>query len=221
MSGSPSTRVLVIDPHPIVRVGLDAVLRSDPRIEVAGLCDCGLAALELCRAESPHLVITEVHLPGMSGIDVCRTLKQGHPRVEVLILTSDDRDDTVFEAIRAGATGYILKDITPENFLRAVHSLMRGQTMIHPTIARRMLNRLSFISQDAERKIFFGDGLTEREAEILAEVARGATNKEIAKKLFISESTVKSRLRTIFRKIDVRDRTEAASYAAQKGYLRS
>jgi DNA-binding NarL/FixJ family response regulator len=157
----------------------------------------------------------------MNGVDLCRSIKREHPGVEVLILTADDHDETVFEAIRAGATGYILKDITPENLLRAIHSMMRGQTMIHPRIARRVLDRLSFIAQDQERGgRLYGDGLTEREIEILVEVAKGATNKEIARKLFISESTVKSRLRNIFRKIDVRDRAEAAAYAIRKGYMR-
>lgn len=221
MAEGARTRVLVVDPHPIFQVGLEAILRQDARIELVGLCDNALAALEACTKAQPNLVILEVHLPGMNGVDLCRSIKREHPGVEVLILTADDHDETVFEAIRAGATGYILKDITPENLLRAVHSMMRGQTMIHPRIARRVLDRLSFIAQDQERGgRLYGDGLTEREIEILVEVAKGATNKEIARKLFISESTVKSRLRNIFRKIDVRDRAEAAAYAIRKGYMR-
>lgn len=220
MPEAGTTRVLVVDPHPIVRVGLQAVLGNTPGVELVGMCEDGVTALRMCAESQPNLVILEVNLPGMSGVQLCRAIKEHYPQTEVLVLTADDRDETVFQAIRAGATGYILKDITPENLLRAIQSMVRGQTMIHPRIARRVLDRLSLISQDQETGRLYGDVLTEREIEILVEVAKGATNKEIAKKLFISESTVKSRLRNIFRKISVRDRAEAAAYAIRKGYLR-
>jgi DNA-binding NarL/FixJ family response regulator len=220
MAEGPATKVLVVDPHPIVQVGLQTVLGSAPEVELVGVCADGLSALRLCVERRPDLVILEVNLPGMSGVELCRAIKRDHPQTEVLILTADDRDETVFEAIRAGATGYILKDITPDNLVRAIHSIVRGQTMVHPRIARRVLDRLSLLAQDPEGGRLYGDGLTEREIEILVEVAKGATNKEIAKKLFISESTVKSRLRNIFRKISVRDRAEAAAYAIRKGYMR-
>jgi two-component system NarL family response regulator len=220
MAEVPATRVLVVEPHPIMQVGLRSVLESAPGVELVGVCEDGVSALQLCRETRPHLVILEVNLPGMNGVQVCQAIKRDHPQTEVLVLTGDDRDETVFEAIRAGATGYILKDITPENLVRAIHAIMKGQTMVHPRIARRVLDRLSLLAQDEEGSRLYGDGLTEREVEILVEVAKGATNKEIARKLFISESTVKSRLRNIFRKISVRDRAEAAAYAIRKGYMR-
>ena len=116
-------------------------------------------------------------------------------------------------------SGYVLKDITPENLLRAIHAVRRGQTLVHPGIARRMLDRLARISSDGNGGLVLGEELTEREAEILAEVAKGLSNKEIARKLYISESTVKSRLRTIFGKLDVRARTQAAAYAIRRGYV--
>ncbi len=220
MAEVPATRVLVVEPHPIMQVGLRSVLESAPGVELVGVCEDGASALQLCREARPHLVILEVNLPGMNGVQVCQAIKRDHPQTEVLVLTADDRDETVFEAIRAGATGYILKDITPENLVRAIHAIVKGQTMVHPRIARRVLDRLSLLAQDEEGSRLYGDGLTEREVEILVEVAKGATNKEIARKLFISESTVKSRLRNIFRKISVRDRAEAAAYAIRKGYMR-
>jgi two-component system NarL family response regulator len=213
-------KLLAVDPHPIVQVGLRTVLESAQDVELVGVCEDALSALRLCAEKQPDLVLLEVALPGMSGVELCRAIKRDHPRTEVLVLTADDRDETVFEAIRAGAAGYILKDITPDNLVRAIHAIARGQTMVHPRIARRVLDRLSLIAQDQEDGRLYGDGLTEREVEILVEVAKGATNKEIARKLFISESTVKSRLRNIFRKISVRDRAEAAAYAIRKGYLR-
>jgi len=220
MAEVPATRVLVVEPHPIMQVGLRSVLASAAGVELVGVCEDGASALQLCREAQPHLVILEVNLPGMNGVQVCQAIKRDHPQTEVLVLTADDRDETVFEAIRAGATGYILKDITPENLVRAIHAIVKGQTMVHPRIARRVLDRLSLLAQDEEGSRLYGDGLTEREVEILVEVAKGATNKEIARKLFISESTVKSRLRNIFRKISVRDRAEAAAYAIRKGYMR-
>jgi len=220
MAEVPPTRVLVVEPHPIMQVGLRSVLGSAPGVELVGVCEDGMLALQVCAQTQPKLVILEVNLPGLNGVQVCRAIKRDHPQTEVLVLTADERDETVFEAIRAGATGYILKDITPENLVRAIHAIMKGQTMVHPRIARRVLDRLSLLAQDQEGSRLYGDGLTEREVEILVEVAKGATNKEIAKKLFISESTVKSRLRNIFRKISVRDRAEAAAYAIRKGYMR-
>lgn len=220
MAETRVTRVLAVDPHPIVQVGLQAVLGSAAGVELIGICGDGMSALRTLAEKRADIVIMEVHLPGMDGIQLCRTIRRDHPQTEVLVLTADDRDETVFEVVRAGATGYVLKDITPENLVRAIHSIARGQTMVHPRIARRVLDRLSLLAQDPEGGRLYGDGLTEREIEILVEVAKGATNKEIAKKLFISESTVKSRLRNIFRKISVRDRAEAAAYAIRKGYMR-
>jgi DNA-binding NarL/FixJ family response regulator len=140
--------------------------------------------------------------------------------VDVLILTACDDNPSVFGAIGAGASGYVLKDITPDNLLRAIHAIRRGQTMVHPGIARRMLDKFSLMTRDGNGGLVFDGKLTVRESDILAEVARGSTNREIAHKLFISESTVKSRLREIFAKIDARDRAQAAAFAIRGGYVR-
>jgi DNA-binding NarL/FixJ family response regulator len=137
----------------------------------------------------------------------------------VLVLTACDDNSTVFGAIAAGASGYVLKDISPENLLRAIRALLRGETMVNPAIARRVLDRLSVVTRDGNGKIFDQE-LTGRESEILVEVAKGQSNKEIARKLFISESTVKSRLRTIFSKIGAHDRAQAAAIAIREGYMR-
>ncbi len=218
MRDGPVTRVLVADASPIIRIGLESVLRSDPEIELVGVCDTGKQAIEMCAQAHPSLLITDVLLPDMSGIEACRAIKQSAPDVDVLIFTANDANETVFEAIRAGASGYVLQDITPENLLQGIRALRRGQALIHPGIARRVLDRFSLISRNGEIGLVHGNTLTGREIEILVEVARGATNKEIAHKLFISESTVKSRLRNIFRKIDARDRAQAAAYAIRRGY---
>src|SRR5262249_37010712 len=152
--------------------------------------------------------------------DLCRAVKRSAPGVDVLFFTACEDNASVFGAVSAGASGYVLKDISPDNLLRAILAVRRGQTMLHPGIARRMLEKLSLLSRDGNGGLMLGGKLTEREAEILVEVARGLTNKEIALKLFISESTVKSRLRGIFDKINAHDRAQAAAYAIRGGYVR-
>jgi DNA-binding NarL/FixJ family response regulator len=212
--------VVLVDPHPVVRVGLRALLQGLPEVQVVGACPDGPSALQVCVERHPDLVITEVSLPGMDGVELCRAVKGHDLRTEVLILTADDREQTAFEAIRAGAAGYVLKDVSPENLVQAVQAVLRGETVMHPRICRGVLERFDRLSQDREASHADRESLSAREIEILTEVARGATNKEIARKPFVSESTVKSRLRVIFRKISARDRAEAAAYAARKGYVR-
>jgi DNA-binding NarL/FixJ family response regulator len=162
----------------------------------------------------------DVILPDMTGIEFIAAIKRNTPDVDVLILTTCDDNVNFFGAIGAGASGYVLKDITPENLLRAIRAVRRGQTMVHPGMTRRMLDRLSIITKDGNGGLLFGEKLTGREAEILSEIAKGLSNKEIAHKLFISESTVKSRLRNIFIKINARDRAQAAAFAIRGGYVR-
>jgi DNA-binding NarL/FixJ family response regulator len=201
-------------------MGLGCVLQSDPEIELVDTCNTGGQALEACARACPALVIMDVVLPDISGIELCREIKRNAPGVDVLILTACDDNASVFGAIGAGASGYVLKDITPDNLLRAIHAIRRGQTMVHPGIARRMLDKFSLMTRDGNGGLVFDGKLTVRESDILAEVARGSTNREIAHKLFISESTVKSRLREIFTKIDARDRAQAAAFAIRGGYVR-
>jgi DNA-binding NarL/FixJ family response regulator len=212
-------KVVVVDPQPIMVIGLRSVLLSDAEIELVGTCQTGAQALEVCVEDAPALVITEIVLPDMAGSELCRAIKRSAPGTEVLILTTRDDNASVFGAIGAGASAYVLKDISPDNFLRAVHAVRRGQTMVHPAIARRMLDKFSLITRDGNGGLLLDGVLTEREAEILAEVAKGLTNKEIAHKLLVAESTVKSRLRIIFSKIDVHDRAQAAAFAIRGGYV--
>ena len=213
-------KVLAVDANPIMLLGLQCALRSDPSVELMGTCGTGGQALEACASMHPSLLITDVILPDMTGIELCRTIKQTAPDVDVLILTACDDNASIFGAVGAGVSGYVLKDITPENFLHAIHAVRRGHTMVHPGIARRMLDKLRLVTRDRNGELLFGEKLTEREAEILAEVARGLANKEIAHKLYISESTVKSRLRGIFSKIDAHDRAQATAFAIRGGYVR-
>ncbi len=213
-------KVLVVDAHPITVVGLRCVLQSSPDIELVETCSTGAEALASVARARPSLVIMDVTLPDMTGVELCRAIKRTTSDIDVLILTACEDNASVFGAVSAGASGYILKDITPDNLVRAILAVRRGQTMIHPGIARRMLDKLSLITRDGHGGLMFDGKLTEREAEILVEIAKGLTNKEIAHKLFVSESTVKSRLRGIFGKIEARDRSQAAAFAIRSGYVR-
>ncbi len=213
-------KVLVVEAHPITVVGLRCVLQSSPEIELVETCSTAQDALAALARVHPSLVIMDVILPDMTGPELCRAIKRSAPAVDVLILTACEDNASVFGAVSAGASGYVLKDITPDNLLRAIHAVRRGQTMVHPGIARRMLDKLSLITRNGNGGLVFDGKLTEREAEILVEVAKGLTNKEIAHKLFISESTVKSRLRGIFSKIDAHDRAQATAFAIRGGYVR-
>ena len=220
MSAGGRVKVLAADAHPVTLLGLRNALESDPGLELVGTGGTGAQALELCASLRPSLLVTDVTLPDMSGIELCRIVKRSAPEMDVLILTACDDNASIFGAVAAGVSGYVLKDITPENFLRAIHAVRRGQSLVHPGIARRMLDRLTHISRDGNGGLMVGEKLTEREEEILAEVARGLPNKEIAHRLFVSESTVKSRLRNIFTKIEVRGRAQAAAFAIRGGYVR-
>ena len=210
--------ILVIDSQPLVLVGLEVALRADPVIHLVGTCATGEQGIAACTDPRVAVVVLDVLLSDKNGIDVCRTIKRLRPDVEVLVLTTSEDSRMVFDAIGAGASGYVLKDITVENLRRAIRAVVRGETMLHPGIARRVLDRLSAVARNGSGAGNNGEGLTDREASILALVAKGATNKEIAIKLFMSESTVKSRLRIIFNKINVQDRTQAAAYAVRGGY---
>jgi two-component system, NarL family, response regulator DevR len=213
-------KIIVVDPHPIMLAGLRSVLESDAGIELIASCGTGRQALDIFADARPELIIADVDLPDTSGADFIRAIKRSKPEVAVLVLTACHDNATVFGAIAAGASGYVLKDITPENLLRAIHAVGRGQTMVNPGIARRVFDRLSLITQQANGKLLFDQELTQRESEILVHVGKGLSNKEIARKLFISESTVKSRLRNIFTKIGAHDRAHAAAIAIREGYMR-
>lgn len=213
-------RVLIVEPHPVTRIGLQTVLQRDPSIELLGTSATASEALEQCARLRPSITIMDVALPDGNGIEVCRTIKRTSPHISVLILSAVDDNATVFGAISAGASGYVLKDILPENLLRAIHALRNGQTMLHPGIARRMLDHFSQLANANDSGQLPHSWLTRRETEILIEVAKGATNKEIGHRLYVSESTVKSRLRVIFGRIGAHDRTQATAYAIREGYMR-
>jgi DNA-binding NarL/FixJ family response regulator len=204
------TRILIVDDHPVVRDGLKGMLASQPEFEVVGEAEDGARAVELAQQLSPQVVLMDLRMPVMDGVEATTRIRAGLPGVYVLVLTTYDTDADILRAIEAGATGYILKDAPREELYRAIRSTAQGQSYLSPSVATRLMGQLRTPA---------GAPLSERELDVLTWVAKGASNKEIARHLHISESTVKSHLLHIFSKLGVNDRTQAVTLAVQKGII--
>jgi DNA-binding NarL/FixJ family response regulator len=186
----------------------------DPQIKVVGEAGDGQGAINKARILNPDVVLMDLKMPGTDGVESSRVIRREFPEIKIIILTVAD-DDDMLEVIRAGAGGYLLKDVEPGELLKAIHTVYEGRPAFHPIVASRLLgeyNRLSMpVRRDDEISL-----LTEREREVLALIAQGESNKNIAHKLFISEKTVKNHITSIFRKLKVEDRTQAAIFAIKK-----
>jgi DNA-binding NarL/FixJ family response regulator len=216
MTAENPIRVLIADDHTVVRDGLAAVLSRRPGITVVGEASNGVEAVEKAQDLHPDVILMDLRMPEMDGAEAMRRIRERDPDVRFLVLTTFDNDEYIFEAIQAGAKGYLLKDASREDLFRAVAAVYRGESLIQPAVASRVLDRFVELSQ----RTVPGETLSEREIEVLRLMARGAANKEIASALFISESTVKTHIANIFQKLDVNDRTEAVTTALQKGIIR-
>jgi DNA-binding NarL/FixJ family response regulator len=202
-------RVAVIDDHAIVRNGLVQLLGSDPELEVVGAVGDGEAAVALCLEQRPDVALMDLSMPGMGGAEATRRIVEAAPGVQVVVLTSFMDRERIVDALSAGAVGYLLKDAEPEELLRGIHTAARGESPLDPRAARTMLG--------AQRTPDPLDALTEREREVLALVADGLPNKQIARRLEISEKTVKAHLTSTFRAIGVTDRMQAGLWARRHG----
>ncbi|HEY3997262.1 MAG TPA: response regulator transcription factor [Candidatus Xenobia bacterium] len=214
-------RILVVDDHTLVREGFARMLDLSPDLEVVGQAPSAKDALELVTRLNPDIVLMDINLPGMNGIEATRIIKTEHPDVEVIILSMYDEEQYVLESVKAGATGYVLKDISPDDLLRAVKTVHHGGSMIQPSLARKVLREFANLAREAPvpgRAALLRE-LSEREMEVLHFVADGKSNREIAEAMTISEKTVKAHLRTIFRKLEVTDRAQAVAYAMRKGLV--
>jgi len=209
-------RVLIADDHTVVRDGLAAVLARRPDITVVGEASNGIQAVEKAVQLRPDVILMDLRMPEMDGAEAMRRIREQDPNVQFLVLTTFDNDEYIFEAIQAGAKGYLLKDASREDLFRAVVAVYRGESLIQPAVASRVLDRFVELS----RRTVPAETLSDREVEVLRLMARGAANKEIAGELYISESTVKTHIANIFQKLDVNDRTEAVTKALQKGIIR-
>jgi NarL family two-component system response regulator LiaR len=206
-------RVLVADDHAIVRKGIRALLATEPDIEVVGEAENGREAVTEVERLQPDVILMDLVMPEVDGIEAIRRITARQPEAHILVLTSFAADDKVFPAIKAGALGYLLKDSGPEELVQAIHQVYRGESSLHPTIARKLLQELSRPSERPPTP----DPLTEREVEVLRLVARGQSNQEIADQLVISEATVRTHVSNILGKLHLASRTQAALYALREG----
>jgi NarL family two-component system response regulator LiaR len=208
-----SIRVLVADDHAIVRKGIRALLATELDIEIVGEAENGREAVTEAEKLQPDVVLMDLVMPEMDGIEAIRRITAHQPEARILVLTSFAADDKVFPAIKAGALGYLLKDSGPEELVQAIRQVYRGESSLHPTIARKLLQELSRPSERPPTP----EPLTEREVEVLRLVARGQSNQEIADQLVISEATVRTHVSNILSKLHLASRTQAALYALREG----
>ena len=207
-------RVVLIDDEPLVRAGLAAIIDSDSGLEVVGEADDGADALDLVRRTGPEVVVMDVRMPRLDGLEATRLLVALQEPPRVLILTTFDSDDYVFEALRAGADGFVLKRAQPAELIRAVHTVAGGQALLYPQKVREMAARAS-----AREDLADSAQLSSREQEVLSLMARGLSNAEIAAELFLGSETVKTYVSSLLGKLGARDRTQAVIRAFESGFI--
>ena len=211
-------RVLLVDDQKLMREGLRILLELEPNLEVAGEAADGQAAIESYSALQPDVVLMDIRMPGMDGVEATWRLRERWPQARVIILTTFDDDEYVFEGLRAGALGYLLKDVSGQELAEAVRTVAAGGALVEPSVARKVLAEFSRLAPPARSA---GEGLpeplTQREREVLQLLARGLRNREIAERLTLAEGTVKNHVTNILQKLGVRDRTQAAVRARDLG----
>lgn len=209
-------KVLIVDDHTVVRDGLTTMLEREQEFTVVGQAKNGLEAVEMARALQPEVILMDLRMPELDGVEAMRRIGAEAPAIRFIVLTTYDSDEYIFDAIEAGAKGYLLKDASREDLFEAVCAVHRGESLIEPGVAARVLDRFSELSRQAGETAV----LSEREVEVLKLMASGAANKEIAASLSISESTVKTHVANIFQKLDVNGRTEAVTEALQRRIIK-
>lgn len=215
-----SIRVMIVDDHALFRRGLQMVLEAEDGIEVVGEAGDGQEAVAKAEEAMPDVVLMDVRMPRRSGIEATVALKDVLPNVKILMLTISDEEADLYEAIKAGASGYLLKEISIEEVANAVRAVSGGQSLISPSMASKLLSEFAtMVKKTDDRQPLPAPRLTERELEVLKLVARGANNRDIAKELFISENTVKNHVRNILEKLHLHSRMEAVVYAVREKLL--
>ena len=209
-------QVLIVDDHPVVRQGLKSMLANSEEIEVVGEAGDGPSAIQQAMALQPDVVLMDIRMPGPDGIQLTRRLRAVCPETKVLILTIYDEDDYLLRALRAGAWGYLLKNISAQELVEALLTVHRGQRLLSPSLLHRVLERFQLMAMEKAR---LESGLSEQELEVLRLIAEGATNKEIAEKLYWSEITVKRKTQDIYCKLNVTNRTQAVAEAIRRGLI--
>jgi DNA-binding NarL/FixJ family response regulator len=236
MSGDPGTireaddarrvpdpiRVLIVDDHALFRRGLEMVLAEEPDIELVGEASDGAEAVAKAGEALPDVVLMDIRMPKSSGIEACRAMKEVAPSAKIVMLTISDEEEDLFEAIRAGASGYLLKDIPYDEVADVVRAVHGGQSLINPSMAAKLLTEFAALAKrDGEERAqeVPAPKLTDREMEVLRLVARGMNNRDIAKELFISENTVKNHVRNILEKLQIHSRMEAVMIAVRENLI--
>jgi len=204
---------LLVDDHEVVRLGLKSLLDRHPQFDVVGEAASAREAMEQVNALSPDVVVMDIRLPGTSGIEACEDIIQKHPGIKVLMLTSYAEDEMLFSAIRAGASGYILKQISSEELVRALEAVGRGEALLDPAVTQRVFQEVRKAVKEEEASAFAH--LSQQEKHVLLLVSEGKTNREIAKALFLGEGTVRNYVSSILSKLGVNNRAEAAAYAVE------
>ena len=208
-------KILIADDHPVVREGLSSMLKKVPDFEVVGEAANGQETIDKALALKPDVILLDLRMPVLDGVEAMRRIKEQNQSIKYVVLTTYDNDEYIFQGIEAGATAYLLKDSPREELFKAIKTVANGESMIHPTIATKVLNRFVMIS----RKMRESSGFSSREIEVLQLMAKGFSNKDIAASLFFSESTVKTHIQNIFHRLRVNDRTEAVIEAIKQGII--
>ncbi len=204
-----SIRILIVDDHPVVRAGLTSMLGTQPGLEVIGSASSGEEALEMLEGQSADLILLDLRMPGMNGIDTLLALKRAGSSAHTIVLTSFETDEDIYRAVQAGAEGYLLKNTSLREMVEAIHAVNAGRRYIPRPIASRLAERM------------MRSNLTARELEILKMLAKGLTNKQLGSALGISDNTVRNHVNSIIEKLEVSDRTEAATTAIQRGIIQA
>ncbi len=213
-------RIVIVDDHEVVRLGLRSLLEHHPQFEVVGEAGNAKDAIELVGQLNPDIVLMDIRLPGTSGIEACEEITRSFPNTRVVMLTSYAEDEMLFSAIRAGASGYVLKQIASDDLIRALEAVGRGEALLDPAVTQRVFQEVRRAVKEEEASAFAN--LSQQERHVLLLVSEGKTNREIAKSLFLGEGTVRNYVSSILSKLGVSNRAEAAAYAVEhnlKEYL--
>ena len=210
---SDSIKIVIADDHQLVRHGFEALLKVKEGVEIIGQARNGEEAVKLAKSLEPDIILMDLSMPIMNGIEATREIKRENPEARILIITSFAEDENIFQAIKAGALGYLLKDSSPQDLMQAIHDVCQGKMSLHPNIATKLVEELNRPPAGNLTE----EPLTERELEVLNLVAKGQSNQEIANKLVVSERTVGTHVSNILAKLHLANRTQAALYALRKG----
>ncbi len=208
-------KILLCDDQAVIRDGLEMLLTLEKDFQVVGSAQDGFEALELVANKQPDLVLMDLKMPGMNGIEATREIRKKYPAIKILVLTTYDDDEWVFDAIRAGASGYLLKDTSRQKIVEAIRGTVDGKAFVDPAVAGKLMNQVA--SNQTQPESILKDKLTERELDVLRLLAKGMTNTDIAGTLHLSEGTVRNHVSAILEKLGVSDRTQAAVIAIQHG----